>query len=459
VRRARFKLCCQRWWRRLLRERNLAVSKFTRWVETIAYSPVVWGTFASLLFYTPIESGDWTNRLVVRYFAGHWVEYVTTTLFFVGLAAIVIKAWRIHLQFTIFGQPLFERGSVGGQPVSQAAGLLARLERLNRGWQQSYLIARLREALDYVHRKGSAQTLDDELKYLADLDVAKMHSSYALVRIVIWAVPILGFLGTVIGITDAVASLSPESLEESLPQVTSGLGVAFDTTALSLGLSMVLMFAQFFTERFENKLLSAVDARVSLELVGRFEELPGVSNDPQVYTLRKLAETMLQGTEALAQRQSEVWRSTIDAAHLQWQAVMAQTGQQLERSLVAALGKNLNDHAGALAAAEQAAAEQNRKHWAAVQQSLVQNAEALVASQERIVEQGEVLGRVVEATGQVARLEAELNKNLAALAGTRNFEETVVSLAAAIQLLTTRLAQPGDVPRVELKPARPGKAA
>jgi hypothetical protein len=436
------------------------VSKVSRWIEAISYSPVLWGGAATVLFYTPIEAGQWNHPFVGRYFAGHWVEYVTTALFFVGLTALVIKAIRIKLQFAIFGQPLLDAAGPGGQPVGHAAALLTRLQRSPGAWQESYLVARLREALDYVHRKGSAQTLDDELKYLADLDVAKMHGSYSLVRIVIWAVPIRGFLGTVIGITDAVASLSPESLEQSLPQVTAGLGVAFDTTALSLGLSMILMFNQFFTERYENKLLAAVDSRISLELVGRFEELPGAANDPHVHTIRRLAEAMLQGTETLVQRQADIWRSALDAAHGQWQSLMVQTGQQLDKSLASSLSKSLKEHAVALGAAEQLAAESNRKHWASVQHSLLQNSEALAQQQARLVEQGEVLARVVEATGQVARLETELNRNLTALAGTRNFEETVVSLAAAIQLLTSKLSHlPGDAPRVELKPARSGKAA
>ena len=53
--------------------------------------------------------------------------------------------------------------------------------------------------------------------------------------------------------------------------------------------------------------------------------------------------------------------------------------------------------------------------------------------------QGEVLLKVVEATDQVARLEETLNRNLHSLAGAKNFEETVVSLAAAIQLLSSRV--------------------
>ena len=45
---------------------------------------------------------------------------------------------------------------------------------------------------------------------------------------------------------------------------------------------------------------------------------------------------------------------------------------------------------------------------------------------------------VVEATGEVVKLEKALNENLSALAGKHNFEETVMSLAATIHLLNSR---------------------
>jgi hypothetical protein len=58
---------------------------------------------------------------------------------------------------------------------------------------------------------------------------------------------------------------------------------------------------------------------------------------------------------------------------------------------------------------------------------------------------------VVDATGQVTRLEDTLNRNLAALGGSQNFEETVQSLAAVIHLLNARLGQSG-APATTLRP-------
>jgi hypothetical protein len=50
-----------------------------------------------------------------------------------------------------------------------------------------------------------------------------------------------------------------------------------------------------------------------------------------------------------------------------------------------------------------------------------------------------VLLKVVDATGQIARLESALNDNLIAVSKAHSFEEMAISLSAAIQLLSARL--------------------
>lgn len=432
------------------------VNKIAR---AIVWSPLLWGGLATLGFYAPLQAGYWTHPFLLRYFAGHWAEYVTTALFFIGLAELMLKALAISAQAKILNAPLLDAIPPGGQNVSHSENLLRRLARQPEDWQDSYLVRRLREVLEFVYRKNSAAGLDDELRYLSDLDVSRMQSSYALVWFVIWAVPIMGFLGTIIGITGAVSNLSPQALEESLTGVTSGLGVAFDTTALSLSLSIVLMFAKYFIERADNRLLARVDDRTNAELVGRFED-SATTADPHVASVRRMAETVLAALDKLVVRQTELWHESIRAAHEQWSEQTAATGRTIEESLSAALAKNVQQHAAALAEAELAAAEQNRLHWDGVQQALVQNAEAVAVGQRELAKQGELLLQVVGATDHLAGLEKELNRNLAALAGAGHFEEMVISLSAASGLLSARLGQLPETPRVELDPGkRKGQAA
>jgi biopolymer transport protein ExbB/TolQ len=420
-------------------------------------SPILWGLGAAFLFYIPIHSGQWSHPMVVRYFTGHWVEYVTAGLFFIGVAAIAIKAFGVWSQFHLQHRPLLDAVPAGGQPVADCEVLLKRLDEQPAAIQDSYLIRRLREALEYVYRKASADTLDDELRYLADLDVSRIQSGYAFLRIVIWAIPILGFLGTVIGITEAVAGLSPQALEESLPTVTAGLGVAFDTTALSLALSMVLMFGLYIAERFESNLVDGVDARVAAELVGRFQSSGEQAAEPQVAILRRISEQMMHSVDQLVTRQADLWKASFTEAQKQWGNWSAGSTKQLQDALQTSLVISLKEHAATLAAGNQSA----MGHWAEVQKALLQNAEAVTLQQRELVRQGEVLQQVISATGQVEKLETELNRNLNTLAGAKNFEQTVLSLGAAIQLLNARLGQapPPEAPQVELKAKRSGKAA
>ncbi len=443
------------------------MNQVNRIARAIVWSPVVWGGLATMAFYTPIQLAKlsphgWgrflSHPFVDRYFAGHWVEYVTTLMFFVGLAALTLKVLNLMIQRSILAVPLLDGIPPGGQNVGHCENLLARLARQPESWQESYLVRRLREALEFVYRKNSAAGLDEEIRYLSDLDAGRMQSSYALIWFIIWAVPIMGFLGTILGITGAVGNLSPKALEESLSGVTSGLGVAFDTTALSLSLSIVLMFVKYFVDRAETSLLASVDERTNAELVGRFEDAAS-SADPQTATVRRIAETVLSALDKLVVRQTELWQESMRAVHQHWSEQTVAAGQTIETALAGALTKNVEQHAAALTAAEHAVAEQNHRHWQGVQQALQQNADAVVTQQRELSKQGELLLQVVGATEQVTRLEQELNRNLSALAGANHFEETVISLSAAIGLLSARLGQPLETSRIDLKNSRKGQAA
>lgn len=97
-------------------------------------------------------------------------------------------------------------------------------------------------------------------------DLAQQNS-YAFPRTLIWAIPILGFIGTVIGIGSAVAQFDTflsnvddiDALREGLANVTSGLGTAFDTTFLALSISLIVSLPLAVVERQEQRLLTQID--------------------------------------------------------------------------------------------------------------------------------------------------------------------------------------------------------
>ena len=85
------------------------------------------------------------------------------------------------------------------------------------------------------------------------------ESFYSLPQYLNWAIPILGFIGTVLGISLAaesisgVISASQGALSDSLAQAIAPLGIAFDTTLIALSLSVVLVLLQTLLRRFEEK--------------------------------------------------------------------------------------------------------------------------------------------------------------------------------------------------------------
>lgn len=308
--------------------------------------PVLWGLLVSANFFALLHQGVIDSWLLRRYCAGHAIEFIEMTVFFVGLAALVIRFVGIAGQFPTLRCQLLGEVPSGGQRVEDCGQLADQLNSRPQ-LRNTYLVRRLRDAIDFVRRKDSADDLDEHLRHLEELEAVQVNASYSMVRIIIWAIPILGLLGTVIGITIAVANLNPQTLEESMTKVTHGLGVAFDHTATALALTMLLMFVKSGVERTEDALLARVDARVSKELVGRFRNSAG-EDDRNVLTIRRMSEQVLDAVESLAARQAVVWKSTIDETHQQWADVSMAAGHIVRDSLSTAIRENLDQHARVL---------------------------------------------------------------------------------------------------------------
>ena len=120
--------------------------------------------------------------------------------------------------------------------------------------------------------------LDDSSFYLT-----ASESSYSIPRILVWAIPLLGFIGTVIGISGAVSGFSGflensgdvEQIKEGIGAVTSSLGLAFDTTLLALFLSVLVMIPLVLVERYESNLLLGIDVFINDKLLPRLTKKAG----------------------------------------------------------------------------------------------------------------------------------------------------------------------------------------
>lgn len=402
----------------------------------ILASPLLWGGLMSLGFYAAVHRGPLDHPLVLRYFAGHEVEYITTVMFFVALAVLGIKFLKIRFQKAALRQsPVLGGREAEKVDARYVDRYLDRLGQFEKKFGSSILTGRLRVALQFIRRCGSADELDTELRYLSEEDAAKADSDYGLVRLVLWAVPMLGFLGTVVGITMALGGLDLNAINESSKILSAGLSVAFDTTALAIALDVVLYFIQFLVYREESNLLWEVDKLTDDELRGRFELEGGGTDGGQIVAVRRMLESVVGSLEQLMDRQSKIWEQSMAVANQRYNQLTEQNAEMMKKSLSAALSENVALHARTLAQAESQLLEKSRETTIQLDETLRQNVAALSTLQQGTVRQAEAIQGVIGANGQLVRLEERLHENLSALAQVGNFEETVNSLAAVIHLL------------------------
>ena len=401
---------------------------------------VTWFTFAAgiplgigLLYL--IEHGPWQNAIIQRY-VHHEAEQAVVIFFCWCMAALLGKFLAsLHERYAQSQQLL---PSWDGKPIpaSEVGQLLQVLYRAGAHVQRTWIGRRIANILNFVASRNSASDLDDQIRTLSDNDAMAVDSSYALLRFMIWAMPILGFLGTVLGITDAISGINPEQMEKDPGAISNGLTKAFDATALALSLTLVSMFLNSLLEKLEQGLLERVDHYVDSELAHRFLRTqtevvdPGATASP----LHRLLESQVGLWAAAMEKAEQRWiqvgpqhEKLVMALQQALEAALTRFGQRIvetEKKLLDrqyAVLDGLSKLAGALT-------ESGRDH----QHSLARLTDAIGLSVERIA-------KAQASEAQMVRMQESLSQNLALLANSATFEQAVESLTAAIHLLTTRV--------------------
>ena len=426
-------------------------------VGRVACSPILWGGLATWAFYQAIPHSPVAAALLQRYFCGHPLEYATAVLFFVGMTVLVMRSvacWRDaratraadlpdHLDDLL--------GTDGGSLVRASA-----LRDHSANWPDCRRGRRLTELCTFVIRRGGGAGVSQHGRFLADQAAEQLHESYSLVRTITWAVPILGFLGTVVGITMAIANVTPEQLDTSLGEVTDGLAVAFDTTALALTLSPLLVFASNATQRIEQTSLAAIESwslREVAPLLSESESVGGRLRDAEQQAARKL----LAESEAAIRRQADLWDRSLEELRHRWVETLERQTGEFETTLGRGLEQGLADHDRKL--------ETLREEWLGacrevtgglvslsdrLAESLVggigecvtamnQSTDAVRDQLGQLQHQGELLLRVIAREEELAGLEQRLAENLEAVRTAEAFEQALISLTAAANLLSARV--------------------
>jgi biopolymer transport protein ExbB/TolQ len=159
-----------------------------------------------------------------------------------ALAIMSLKAWSTRQEAAMLERNLIQV-TQGTTLLPQDARNYARaIEALPETEQDLLLPRTLLNALSRFSTTASIPAVSEAVREQCDIEADKLDSELSMVRYISWAIPSIGFIGTVRGIGDALGQ-AYKAVEGDISGVTVSLGVAFNSTFVALVLSIIIMFA------------------------------------------------------------------------------------------------------------------------------------------------------------------------------------------------------------------------
>ena len=298
----------------------------TGWEETDPANPSTWlslaiGTVATAAWYgilwplgkgaygTPSSSAlDYVHDL---FYERTWVNYTETWFFFWAIGMLWLKMQKLRQQRNAMYIDVLPRDisdEINGENVGV---FIDRFYGFPHRLRDSMMVNRLRKALELFEVRRNNGEVSSMMDAQSNIDGARIGSSYAIIKVFLWAIPILGFIGTVLGLSQAIGSMDlsnasdVEKIIASISKVTSGLGTAFDTTLLGLVLAMFLNFPMNALSKAEDDNLNAIDAYCNEVLLPRLNDGAG-SEISQMFGGGATGEFLEALTKALTNAQQEL---------------------------------------------------------------------------------------------------------------------------------------------------------
>lgn len=399
-----------------------------------------------------IDTKTIADETALRYITGHPVSRITVAMFLIGMSSLLMVGWNLVSQFSSEGtiglgdHPDIEdessaRNDVRETAVDHGQAMLDLPERLH----SHYLWERLVNAVHSIYRTGSTANVEEELKYLSDIDQERQQQRYSLVRILIWATPMLGFLGTVLGISQALGGIAvgPDNdFQQMMDGLRGNLYIAFDTTALALTLSMVMMFAQFLVERFESQLLRLVDQRARSEISRHYELTASGGFDSQ---------PVIEAIQSVVVDQTEIWRASIRKAEQAWSASLTQTSDLVRSNMSQSLDENIAALAHYLGEAIEKADLSISHRWSQWQVCLSENARLMERHLLSIAKQTDSVQKIVGTLENSTAFDAALQHQQDAVMATTRTHRVLNELLEKVKEagLDSNLKRKEDLPVIE----------
>ena len=242
---------------------------------------VIW--FAIIYFFQApagkVSSEFTTGETLANLFYKHFSVSFANTLFFCWAAAICylkllkLRHQRRAMLLDVLPMELGEQISVKnvGVFIDHVYGLPETL-------RDSLMVNRIRKALEFFEARQNVADVSSLMSSQSAIDGSRIIGSYILVRAFLWAIPLLGFIGTVVGLSHAISGMSFSNVEDvskivgSINSVTSGLGTAFDATLLGLIFAVLLNFPLNSLAKHEEEALNDIDAFCNEVLLPRLDD-------------------------------------------------------------------------------------------------------------------------------------------------------------------------------------------
>ena len=193
---------------------------------------------------------DWTVILK------DWEQEICLVLLAFCAVQILRRMWSLASEQYLFGVDVLEAADEGAATL---ADTLDELEKLPAQMSGTQLMGALRASLRRYRITGDVQNTSDAIQTSVEALGTRFEADNAMIRYIIWAIPAIGFVGTVRGIGQAL-SQADAALAGDIAGMTASLGTAFNSTFVALLASLVLMLLLHALQRAQDRRLVDIQA-------------------------------------------------------------------------------------------------------------------------------------------------------------------------------------------------------
>ena len=179
-------------------------------------------------------------------------------------ACIILMFWALAIMGYKTAEILRERNLLEVDLVSIAEGMrilpedtreFARQVQALPAHEQKMVLPRaLLNALRRFSTTRSIQDVSSSTHTIFESEADRLESELSMIRYISWAIPSIGFIGTVRGIGEALAQ-ADKAVQGDITGVTQSLGVAFNSTFIALLISIFLMFLVYQLQLLQERLV------------------------------------------------------------------------------------------------------------------------------------------------------------------------------------------------------------